>query len=156
MRKNGGVDDLNSRVIEDPVEAMGILRKSKVVVVVGASGTPGKDAYKVPLYLVEHGFEVIPVNPTKKELYGRKAYPSLPGIPKELMARADIVDIFRPREEALSIVKEAEAVRVNGKPWVIWFQWDTDTDEAVNYAVDRGFTVVRGLCIKRVHSSMAG
>jgi len=42
---------LNPRIIEDPLEAAEVLRQIKVVAVVGASGTPGKDAYRVPLYL---------------------------------------------------------------------------------------------------------
>ncbi|MEB3756310.1 MAG: CoA-binding protein [Desulfurococcales archaeon] len=145
---------MNPRIITDPLEAAGVLKRVNVVAVVGASGTPGKDAYRVPLYLVEHGLEVIPVNPRYEELYGKKSYPSLFAIPRDFRSMIDVVDIFRPASEALNIVMEANSIRVNGKPWVIWFQWDTDTNEAVRYAVDRGFIVVRGLCIKRVHSSM--
>ncbi|MCE4615098.1 MAG: CoA-binding protein [Desulfurococcales archaeon] len=145
---------MNSRTIEDPVKATKVLKQAKTVAVIGASGTTSKDAYRVPVYLIKHGFDIIPVNPIREELYGRKAYPSLPSIPPDLRSSIDIIDVFRPPSEALRIVKDAESIRVNGKPWVIWFQWDTDTEEAVRYAVERGFIVFCGLCIKRFYSSM--
>jgi len=42
----------------------------KVVAVVGASANRKKDAYTVPAYLKEHGYRVIPINPTASEILG--------------------------------------------------------------------------------------
>jgi predicted CoA-binding protein len=139
------------RLVTDPEEAAAILRNSRVIAVIGASGTPGKDAYNVPVYLIQHGYKVIPVNPKRKQLYGLESYPSFGSIPREIRAKVDIVDVFRPQEEGLQVVHQVEEARVDGSPRIIWFQLDTDSDEAVEYALERGFTVVRGMCIKRVH-----
>ncbi len=139
------------KLVTDPREAAAILENARVIAVIGASGTPGKDAYNVPVYLLDHGYRVIPVNPMRRELYGLTSYPSFNSIPRELRARIDIVDVFRPRTEALQVVRQVEEGRIDGSPKVIWFQLETDSDEAVEYALEKGFTVVRGLCIKRVH-----
>ena len=139
------------KLVTDPREAAGILENSKVIAVIGASGTPGKDAYNVPVYLLEHGYRVIPINPRRRELYGLTSYPSFSSVPQEIRSSVDIVDVFRPRSEALRVVRQVEEGLIDGSPRVIWFQLETDSDEAVEYALERGFTVVRGLCIKRVH-----
>ncbi len=41
-----------------------VLKRYKTIAVVGASKNPEKDAYTVPQYLKEHGYRIIPVNPT--------------------------------------------------------------------------------------------
>src|SRR5206468_5801710 len=61
-----------------------VLRKYKTIAVVGASKNPAKDAYTVPQFMKEHGYKIIPVNPTADEIVGEKAYPSLTDLPAEL------------------------------------------------------------------------
>jgi uncharacterized protein len=56
-----------------PSEIQEILRL-KNVAVVGMSNTDGKPANFVPKYLIENGYNVIPVNPTTNEVLGRKSY----------------------------------------------------------------------------------
>ena len=135
-------------VVRDFKGAGEILAGSRVVAVVGASGTPGKDAYMVPLALLRSGYTVIPVNPRYNELYGVPAYPSLLEIPDDVASSIDIVDVFRPPREAVRIVEDAARLREKvGAPRVIWFQPGTSSEEAVKLAVEKGFTVVDGLCI---------
>ena len=49
----------------------------KNIAVVGMSNTTGKPANFVPKYLIQHGYNVIPVNPTTSEVLGRKSYPKV-------------------------------------------------------------------------------
>ena len=50
----------------------------KNIAVVGMSKNEDKAAHFVPKYLIEHGYNVIPVNPTlTTEILGRKPYPSI-------------------------------------------------------------------------------
>ena len=142
-------------VVYDMLEAARILSMVRTIAVVGASRNPAKDAYRVPEYLVRAGYEVIPVNPSADKILGRKAYPSLLDIPDDIASRIDVIDVFRPPEEALTIVEQAiEMKRRYGRPHIIWFQPGTSSPEALESAVREGFTVVRGLCIKVVHATM--
>ena len=80
-----------------PSEIQEILRL-KNVAVVGMSNTDGKPGNFVPKYLIENGYNVIPVNPTTKEVLGKKSYVSVSEIPEQV----DIDDVFRRSEDAAS------------------------------------------------------
>ena len=45
----------------------------KNIAIVGMSTNEGKPAHFVPKYLLERGFNVVPVNPTASEILGRKS-----------------------------------------------------------------------------------
>jgi hypothetical protein len=120
-----------------------ILRSSKTIAVVGCSRDPEKDAYKVPKYLKEKGYKIIPVNPFAEEILGEKVYKSL----SEIREEVDIVDIFRPSEECLEIVKEA----IKLKPKVIWMQLGIENKEAEKLAKENKIKVVMNKCIMREH-----
>jgi len=51
-------------------------------------------------YLIENGYNVIPVNPTTKEVLGRKSYASISEIPEQV----DVVDVFRRSEGIKKII----------------------------------------------------
>ena len=135
-----------------PVESEAELREIlglETVAVVGCSGTPGKAAHDVPKYLVEHGYEVIPVNPYADEILGREAYDSLADVEEEV----DVVDVFRPSEEVAGIVEEAlERDDVT----VIWTQLGIADDEAAARAEAAGKQVVQDRCMKVEHQRLVG
>jgi predicted CoA-binding protein len=120
-----------------------ILRSSKTIAVVGCLRDPEKDAYKVPKYLKEKGYKIIPINPFAEEILGEKVYKNLSEIKEEV----DIVDIFRPSEECLEIVKEA----IKLKPKVIWMQLGIENKEAEKLAKENKIKVVMNKCIMREH-----
>ncbi|MFB6186692.1 MAG: CoA-binding protein, partial [Halobacteriaceae archaeon] len=64
------------------------------IAVVGCSSTPGKDAHEIPKFLLEKGYEIIPVNPYADEIFGKQTYDSLSDVSETI----DVVDIFRPSE----------------------------------------------------------
>lgn len=119
----------------------------KKVAVVGCSRTPGKDAREIPKYLVEHGYEVIPVNPFADEIFGRKAYDSLSEVEEEI----DIVNVFRPSDEVAGIVDQALE---RGDVKVIWTQLGIKDREATDRAEERGIKVVEDRCIKVEHQKL--
>ncbi|MEB3780200.1 MAG: CoA-binding protein [Desulfurococcales archaeon] len=135
------------------VEPYELLKEIKTIAVVGASRSPDKDAGRVPRYLKEQGYKIIPINPKASEIAGERAYPSLLDIPEELARQLDAIDVFRPGEEAVRIVEEASKLKEKyGKPRVIWFQYGTSTPEAVEKAKERGFIVVYERCMMEEHS----
>lgn len=117
------------------------------VAVVGCSATPGKDAHEIPKYLIDHGYDVVPVNPFADEIFGREAYDSLAEVPGEI----DIIDVFRPSDEVSDIVDEALE---RDDDAVIWLQLGIHDDEAVERAEVAGRRVVQDRCMKPTHRQL--
>jgi len=69
----------------------------KSVAVVGASATPGKVGYSVLDSIAKHEFkgEVYPINPTRSEIMGLKAYKSLEDIGKPVDLVVVVVDVLQ-------------------------------------------------------------
>jgi predicted CoA-binding protein len=117
------------------------------VAVVGCSTTPGKAAHDIPKYLVDHGYNVIPVNPFADEIFGREAYDSLADVEADI----DIVDVFRPSEEVPDIV---DGVLEGTDAGVVWLQLGIRHDEATERAEAAGRRVVEDKCIKVEHQRL--
>lgn len=133
-----------------PVESDDELREIltlDTIAVVGCSKTEGKAAHAIPRYLLEHGYDVIPVNPRVDDIFGREAHDSLSDVP----GGVDIVDVFRPSEEVPGIVDEALARDDAG---VIWTQLGIRHEEAVRRAEQGGKRVVEDRCLKVEHQRL--
>jgi predicted CoA-binding protein len=131
------------------------LRACKVVAVVGASKNPEKQAYSVPLYLKEHGYTVIPVNPTVDMILGEKSYRSLADIPEELAERVDIVDVFRPSEELGGVATQAAEMKSKtGRPLVFWAQLGLESDDAKAILQKAGIDYVMNACMRTHHQML--
>jgi uncharacterized protein len=118
------------------------------IAVVGMSNTEGKPANFVPKYLIENGYNIIPVNPTTSEVLGRKSYASISDVPEQV----DIVDVFR-RSEDVPIVVE-DAINKKGVK-VIWMQSGIYNEEAERRAKENGIDVVFNRCMKVEHSMLS-
>jgi uncharacterized protein len=118
------------------------------IAVVGMSNTEGKPANFVPKYLIENGYNIIPVNPTTSEVLERKSYASISDVPEQV----DIVDVFR-RSEDVPIVVE-DAINKKGVK-VIWMQSGIYNEEAERRAKENGIDVVFNRCMKVEHSMLS-
>ena len=120
-----------------------ILRGSRVIAVVGASAHPEKAAYGVPAAMQAAGFKIVPVNPRVAALgetiLGEKVYASLRDVPHEI----DIVDVFRPSEQAVSVAQQAAAVGAKA----LWLQQEITSIEAKVIAEQAGMAYVEDNCI---------
>ena len=126
-----------------------ILAKYRRIAVVGMSRDPTKDAHTVPKYLIERGYDVIPVNPSATEILGRKAYPNLSSIP----GGYDIVDVFRPSPDVPAVVDEAIK---DARAKVIWTQLGIRNAPAARKAEAAGMTVIQARCIRTEHLRLFG
>lgn len=125
-------------------EARKVMERYKTIAVVGLSSNPEKPSHFVPKYLKEHGYTVIPVNPTAKgEILGQKVYAGL----KEIPQKVDIVDIFRPSKDVPPIVEDAIAIGAK----VIWMQEGIVNNAAAEWAKAAGLTVIMDKCMMKVH-----
>jgi predicted CoA-binding protein len=133
----------------------GILNTVKSIAMVGASNKDSRPSYFAFKYLLERGYNMIPVNPGQagKQLLGRTIYARLADIPEPV----DMVDIFRASQYALPIVREALAMKP--RPQVIWMQLGVRDDEAARLAEANGMKVVMNRCPKieygRISSEIA-
>jgi predicted CoA-binding protein len=132
----------------------GILRSTKTIAMVGASGNDIRPSYFAMMYLLAKGYTVIPVNPALagKTILDQKVYASLKDIP----APVDMVDIFRSSDAAVGIVKEAleEKDRLGIK--TIWMQLGVINEDAASLAREAGLTVVMDRCPKIEHGRFSG
>ena len=127
-----------------------LLTDARTIAVVGLSNNPDKDSHRVARYLQDHGYRIIPVNPTALEILGEKAYASLPDIPPEISI--DIVDIFRKAEDVGPVVDEA----VKRRPKTVWMQLGIVNGEAAAAARKAGIPVVMDKCIMVEHARLVG
>ena len=121
----------------------------KNIAVVGMSKNEGKAAHYVPKYLIDHGYNVIPVNPTATEILGRKSYPTVSSIPDKI----DIVDIFRRSEDVPSVVQDA--INKDGIK-VIWMQEGIYSKEAEEVAKVKSISTVYNRCMMAEHRRLFG
>ncbi len=132
-----------------PVE---VVKKYRVIAVVGASKNPEKEAYKVPEYMKEHGYKIIPVNPTAEQILGEKAYPSLLDLPPELAKQVEVVDVFRPSEELPQVAEQViEMKKRYGRPYVYWAQLGLKNEDAKRALSKNGIPYVMDACLTVVH-----
>jgi predicted CoA-binding protein len=122
----------------------GILNTVKSIAMVGASEKENRPSYFAFKYLLERGYNMIPVNPGHggENLLGRRIYARLADVPESIA----MVDIFRGSRYALPIVEEALALQL--RPQVIWMQLGIRNDEAAALAEANGLKVVMNRCPK--------
>lgn len=137
------------------MDAIATALHSKVIAVVGLSKDPTKPSNDVARYLMDHGYRIVPVNPTVVEIFGQKCYRSLSDLPEEIKREVDVVDVFRRSEDVPPIVEEAiELHKTYGKPIVVWMQLGIVNEVAAKKAREVGLAVVMDHCIKIEHSRL--
>jgi predicted CoA-binding protein len=122
---------------DDALKAL--LDSSRTVAIVGLSTDPEKTSSKIATILIDAGYDVIPVHPKATEILGRTAYASLADIPVPV----DIVDVFRPADEAAEIARAA--VGIGAK--TVWLQLGIASAEARAIAEGAGLQYVEDTCI---------
>jgi len=125
-----------------------ILNDYKRVAIVGLSADWSRPSNFAAKYLIDHGFEVIPVNPKYDEILGQKCYADLEDIPTPV----DIVDLFQRVERIPPFVDQA--IKIGAK--VVWMQLGIIHQEAAQKARDAGLEVVMDRCMKIEYARLFG
>ncbi|HXC55670.1 MAG TPA: CoA-binding protein [Rhizomicrobium sp.] len=131
-----------------------ILRSTKTIAMVGASGNDMRPSYFAMMYLLAKGYVVHPINPSLagKSILGQVVYASLKDVP----APIDMVDIFRTADAAPGIVVEALAQKDRLGLKTIWMQLGVVSEEAAALARGAGLTVIMDRCPKIEHGRFSG
>lgn len=116
----------------------------KNIAVVGMSRDPAKAAHFVPKYMIEMGYNIIPVNPSAVEILGRRTYPRVSDIKSEV----DIVDVFRPSEDVYPVVEDS--MKKDGIS-VIWLQEGIHNSDAEKISQENNIDFVFNRCIMAEH-----
>jgi predicted CoA-binding protein len=120
---------------------------SETIAVVGCSTSPGKAAHDIPKYLLDHGYDVIPVNPFADEIFHREVYDSLAEVPDGI----DVVDVFRPSEEVPVIV---DAALERDDVETVWLQLGITDVDAGDRVEASGRRFVQDRCMKVEHQRL--
>ena len=128
--------------INNMVNIKDILSNYKNIALVGASKDLNKTSTIVMKYLQNYGYKVYPVNPTiiGQVILGERVY----GKVSEIDGSVDIVDVFRPSDEAIEIVNDA--IKIKAK--VLWLQLNIKNSEAKKIAEANNIIYVEDKCTK--------
>jgi predicted CoA-binding protein len=136
---------------ENVIDTM--LSRSKTIAVVGMSIDPSRDSFQIGRYLQEHGYRIVPVNPTYAgaTILGERCHASLYDAADYLEAqgaRIDMVDCFR-RSNAMEAIADA-AIDIDAL--CLWMQLGVINQTAADKALAAGLAVVMDRCIKIEHA----
>lgn len=131
-------------ITDDPEAIRRVLIGSKTIAVVGCSPKPDRDSHQIAKWLIEKGYDVIPVNPAAPEILGRKCYPDVKSLPK----KPDIVNVFRAPDAVPPIADQAIAIKTD----CLWLQSGIVHEEAARKASDAGLYVIQDRCIRTLHT----
>jgi len=120
----------------------GILKEVKTIAVVGASADHDRDSYKVMEALIQHDYQIFPINPNEEGnlILRQLCYADLSSVPEKI----DMVDVFRAEDAVIGVTKEA--IQIGAK--VLWTQLDIINEEASELAKKAGLKVVMDRCPK--------
>ncbi len=119
-----------------------ILSQVKTIAIIGASSNPNRDSFKVMKFLIDHEYQIYPVNPNETYILGKKCYPTLKSIEKKI----DMVDVFRAEKFVFDIT--TEAIKIDAK--ILWTQEGIIDEKAASLGKSSGLKVVMNKCPKKV------
>ena len=125
-----------------------ILSKYKKIAMIGVSNDPKKTSTIVMKYMQSYGFKVYPVNPKAKgkKILGEEVFEKITDIKDQV----DIVDVFRPSREALSIAEDT--IKIGAK--VLWLQLGIKNNEAKQLVESKNIQYVENKCTKMEYQTL--
>lgn len=126
----------------------GILKSSKSIAIIGAKDKAGSAVEHVGRYLIEQGYEILPVHPVRKTAWALTCYPSIVELPKT----PDIICLFRASEACIEHAKEI--LTLHTKPQVFWMQTGIFSQEAGVLMQQENIRVVEDLCMEVEHKRL--
>ena len=122
-------------------EIKSLLEKYKKFAVYGLSPDETKASHYVPVYMRDHGWQMVGTYPKKHQEGGFEIYPSLREVPPEYRK---FIDVFRSSDRVPEVVDEILSV---GGVEVMWLQLGISNPEAEKRAEQAGIKVVSNRCL---------
>lgn len=118
-----------------------MLRAARRIAVVGASSDQRRPSFAVFRYLVQQGFECVPINPNERDVLGMPAFRTLAEA-VDATGPFAMVDVFRRSELCVPHAHEAIAAEAG----CLWLQLGVVNWEAARIAHEAGLQVVMDRC----------
>ena len=128
-----------------------ILGTCRTIAVVGLSPQWHRPSFFAAKYMQEHGYRVVPINPSAPLILGERSYPSVTAA-AEAGVQIDMVDCFRKSADIPPIAEEALAVGAK----CLWLQIGVVHEDAAAKARGAGLDVVMDRCVKIEHARLFG
>lgn len=125
-----------------------MLGQASRIAIIGAKDKPDQPVDSVGRYLLEHGYEIFPVHPVRKSVWGLPAVASL----AELPVPVDIVDLFRAPEFCPGHAREV--MLLPWRPRLFWMQLGIRSSEVHKILAGSEIIIVEDHCIKVEHSRL--
>ncbi|WP_286221134.1 CoA-binding protein [Marinobacter apostichopi] len=128
---------------DSPTQLRAILEDVRTIALVGASEKTNRPSHEVMVYLQQHGYRVLPVNPriAGRQLLGETVVADLPSLPEPV----DMVDVFLAPERTDAIIDQAIALKIP----TLWLQIGVINETGVARAEAAGLITVMDRCTKR-------
>jgi hypothetical protein len=142
------MDHWRTRLVTSPADVARIVRECRRIAVLGIKpeSLAGAPAFYVPAYMLQHGYDVVPVPvyyPDVTEILGRPIYRSLGAVPGPI----DMVNVFRRPRDIPPHLPDILAA----KPRVVWLQLGIRHAEAAETLARAGIEVVQDRCLLVEH-----
>lgn len=115
------------------------MNKNTTYAVVGVSEDTEKYGYKVFKHLLESDYKVIGINPKAPIILNQKIYKDLASVKEKI----DWVILVVPPDVSKKILQEI--VKLNIKN--VWFQPESEDDEAIEYCKKNNINYISKACI---------
>lgn len=143
----------SGKLIEDAGGIADVLAATRRIAVLGikTEDHASQPAFYVPAYLVQAGFDVIPVPvyyPQVTQILGRSVFRKLTDVPGEI----DLLDVFRRPQDLAGHLDEILAKR----PKAVWLQQGIRDDAFARTLAEAGISVVQDRCLMVEHRNRAG
>ncbi len=126
----------------------GLLERVRRIAVVGLSPKTFRDSHRVARYLLERGYEIVPVYPREDEIHGQRVFRRI----QDIDPPVELVDVFRRSEELPGVIDDALAARASA----VWLQLGCIDEPGAMRAQAAGVTVVMDRCLMVDHARLLG
>ena len=122
-----------------------LLESAKTIAVVGIKDHPSEDAFRVPEYMQQAGYRILPVNPKHSSVLNEPCRATLSEVDEEI----DIVNLFRASEHIAAHVDEILAL--DPAPKAVWMQLGIHHGPSAQRLRQAGIEVIQDRCIMVDH-----
>ncbi len=127
-----------------------LLRNARRIAILGAKDKAGQPVDRVGRYLLAAGYQVYPVHPVRRKVWGLPAWPDCAALPQPV----DIIVLFRA--PAYCAAHAAEVLALPWRPAAFWMQQGIRSPEAGGLLAGRGIAVIEDACIMTEHIRLLG
>jgi predicted CoA-binding protein len=122
-----------------------LLASTRTIAVVGIKADESEDAFRVPAYLQQRGYRIVPVNPKLERVLGERAHRSL----ADVDVPVDLVNLFRAPDHIPAHVDEI--LGMQPRPKAVWMQLGIVHGSSAARLRGAGIQVVQDRCIMVEH-----